>query len=256
MKTQDITRALRNASTPAARLAAWQNRPLYSRRKLIADYYDKTATPAARRKARIASEGPELSSPDAEKPLLWLSGTKDPTLADWTAGRDFLTHRGWYADEYQDETLETYAVILKAFPRLVFYAVMSCGGLRVELSEWEEIDFSASGYRSADCPDEARREAAKEIIRSNDSSTQREAENECEYQHKWGIERDIEENKETLATLRGEIRALAHELKTLCPSTLAASYPVAAKALRLGLQGLLRDRRGLMAENAKLAASL
>lgn len=266
MKTTDITRALRNASRPAARLAKWQapgygGRPSLSARlaglrEYLAKPYHAGENLATARKAQIDATGPELSSPDAEKPLLWLSGTKDPALQDWTAGRDFLNHRGWYVDQYQDETLETYAVTLKSFPRRVFYAVKgSCNGdLRVELSDWEEIDFSECGsdYQAAD----ARREAAKEIIRSNDSSTQREAENSQEYYRKDQVERDIEENKETLATLRGEIRALAHELKTLCPSALAMDYPAAGKAVIASLRSLLSERRELMAENVKLAASL
>jgi hypothetical protein len=254
MKTTDITRALRNSATPAARLAAWQDMPLWKRRKSLAEYYNKNATLAARRRSLIAGIGPELSAPDAEKPLLWISGTKDPALADWTAGRDFLDHRGWFADDYQDETLETYAVTLKAFPRLMFYAVKSDGGLRVELSDWEAVDFSEceSEYQA----DEARRECAKEIICSNDSSTDYEAKESQEYYRKDGAEFDIAENKATLKTLRGEIRALCHELKTLCQSSMSDLYPVAAKAVRDSLKTLLRERRELMERNHELAASL
>ena len=147
---------------------------------------------------------------------------------------------------------------LARFPHLLFYAVKdSCSGdLRVNLGEWEEIDFSPSGYRSADCPQDAIQDAARSLVRSYDSTTEREAEESREYYHKDQIERDIEENKETLKGLRSEIRALAHELKTLYQSSMSDLYPVAAKALRDSLRSLLADRRELMESNHKLTASL
>lgn len=255
MKTSHILSALHNATTPAARLAAWQNRHTANRRKTL-----ESAAPGEKlslRRSIINSTGPELSAPEAEKPLLWLSRESDPEVLETYAGRDCgLDHRGWYSDNYQDETLETYAVRLKRFPRLLFYAVKdSCNGdFRVHLDEWEEIDFSEceSDYQAQD----AIQDAAKSLVRSYDSTTQREAEESQEYYRRDQVERDMEENKETLATLRGEIRALAHELKALCPSALAIDYPAAGKALRDGLKTLLRERRELMATNARLAASL
>jgi len=252
MKTHHIVSALRNSASPAARLATWQSRPLYSRRKTL-----ESASPGEKlslRRSTVSHHGPELSAPNAVSPLLWLSGESDPQIADWTAGRDFLNHRGWFADEFQDATMETYAVTLKALPHLVFYAVKSDGGLRVELAEWQEIDFSecGSGYDA----DEARREAAKEIIRANDSSTEWEAEESQEYYRKDRVENDISENKETLKSLRHEIRALAHELKSLCPSKLATDYPAAGKAVLASLRTLLAERRELMVTNEELTASL
>lgn len=256
MKTTNIIATLRNAATPAARLAAWQNKHISNRRRSMADYYDETSTLAERRRALIASTGPELSSPDAENPLLW-ADENSPEILDSYAGRDCgLDHRGWYTDDFQDETLETYAVRLTRFPHLLFYAVLdSCDeGLRVHLDEWEEIDFSECGSDYG--MSEAIKDSARQVVRSNDSTTEREAEESREYYRKDQVERDIAENKETLASLRHEIRALAHELKTLCPSSLAIDYPAAANALRDSLKSLLKDRRELTATNANLAASL
>jgi hypothetical protein len=257
MKTENIIRAMRNASSPAARLASWQDRPLFRRRESLATYYDKTATLASRRSSLIASQGPELSAPDAEKPLLWAS-LKSPEILDAFAGRDFLAHMGWYSDQWQDETLETYAIRLTRFPRLLFYGVRDSmsGDFRIRLDEWEEIDFSASGYRSADCPEDAIHDAAKSLVRSYDSTTQYEAEESCEFYRKDQVERDIEENRETLKTLRHEIRELARELKTICPSPIALDYPAARKALRAALVSLLADRREIMETNSKLASEL
>lgn len=256
MKTIDITRALRNATSPAARLADWQGRPLFRRRESMASYYVKTARLTERRKARLSDSGPELSSPEAENPLLWCS-KESPEILETFAGRDHgLDHCGWYTDDFQSETLETYAIRLTRFPRLLFYAVLDlCNGdFRVRLDEWEEIDFSEceSEYDVSD----AVSDAARQLVRSYDRTTEREAEESREYYRKEGIERDIQENKENLKGLRGEIRALAHELKTLCPSPLAVNYPAAGKALRDSLRSLLADRRELMESNHKLAASL
>lgn len=254
MNTSHVVSALRNAASPRARLAAWQSRPLFRRIKTL-----ESSAPCERLSLRasiIQSTGPELSAPEAEKPLLWLSGDSDPEILESWAGRDFLDHRGWFTDEFQEGTLETYAVRLKRFPRLIFYAVRSSdsGDLKVYLDEWEEIDFSdcQSDYDSSD----AVKDCAKEVIRGNESTTQRQAEEEVEYQRKWQIEADIEENKETLKTLRHSIRSLAHELKTLCPSPMAADFPAAASALRASLKSLLRDRSRIMEKNQELAASL
>lgn len=266
MKTSHILAALRNASSPAARLAAWQSpvyrerssapQHLHTLREALAKPYYERETLRSLRASRINSKGPELSSPEAENPLLWLSGESDPEVLSTTPGRDFLNHCGWYADQYQDETLETYAVILKRFPRLVFYGVLdSCNdNIRVHLDEWQGIDFSEcqSDYDAED----ARREACKEVIRSNDSSTQHEAEESVEYQRKWRLENDLEENRETLKTLRQSIRALCRELKTLCPGNLPQSFPAAASAVRASLAAMLAERETLISENAKLRESI
>jgi hypothetical protein len=254
MKTDTITRAFRASATPAARLAAWQNKTLAFRRKSLADYYVKTATLEERRNARIAATGPVISAPDADEPILWLSSKHSPMIADFMAGRDALKHSGWYCDEFQDDTLETYAVRLRAFPRLIFYAVMSCGGLRVELSEWEEIDFSkCESERDAD---DARDDCARDLIRDYDSATESTAEDEMEFHRVDRVEFDITENRERLKILRSEIRELCRELKTLCPSALAMNYPAAGKAVFSALSSLLGERRELMTENENLAARI
>jgi hypothetical protein len=263
MKTETIVRAMRNASSPAARLASWQA-PGYAMRSPLAGNLAtiqaakyRGDTLAEKRASLITSQGPEMSAPDAEHPLLWAS-PKSREILDAFAGRDFLKHRGWYSDQWQDETLETYAIRLSRFPRLLFYAVKDSmsGDFRIRLDEWEEIDFSTSGYRSADCPEDAIQDAAKSLVRSYDSTTGREAEDSCEYYRKDQVEWDIEENRETMKTLRHEIRQLARELKTLCPSALASSYPAAGKAILASLRSLLADRRELMETNSKLAAEL
>lgn len=256
MKTQFILAAFRNAATPAARLAAWQNRHPVNRRKSLADYYVKTATLAERRTARIKASGPELSLPGAENPFLWLSGDNDPEVLETFAGRGFLKHQGWFSYDGEQDTLETYAIRLKRFPRLMFYAVKDSmsGDLRVRLDEWEEIDFSEC---SCDWEaTEAVKECANDLVRSNDSSTEREAEKSREYYERDRREQEIEENKNELKTLRGKIRALAHELKSLCPSPAAKEYPAAASALRASLAAMLRERGRLMELNQELAASL
>jgi len=248
MKTSHIVSTLRSAATPAARLAAWQALPLYARRKRLAGS-------RGTRHELINAMGPELSSPEANSPLLWVSEESPEVNRVW-AGDKFLNHSGWYTDEFQDETLETCAVRLSRFPRLMFYAVRESmsGDFKVCLDEWQEIDFSECGseYHIESSLDDA----AKAIIRGNDSTTERLAENECDYQRKWRIENDISENRETLKTLRGEIRALARELKRLCPLPLVTDYPAAASALRGKLANMLHERAELFATNQKLAASL
>lgn len=266
MKTKNIEAAFRNAATPAACLAAWQS-PLWGQRPIagklaqiresMAAPYGGNPTLAEARRALIAAQCPELSGPEAESPILWVSERSPEVLATY-AGRDFLNHRGWYTmdDGMDGETYETYAVQLARFPGLMFYAVKdSCNGdLRVMLEDWEEIDFSDAGcdYHA----DEARSEAARSVVRSNDRTTEREAGESRDYYRKDQAERDIEENRETLAALRSEIRDLCRELKALCPSTLAGTYPAAAKAVRRALGDLLADRRRLMDENETLAQSI
>lgn len=187
-------------------------------------------------RALIDSQGPELSSPESPEAYLW-----DPKTLDEFPGREFLKHRGWYSDQFQGETLETYAVRLPEFPRLVFYAVKDSlgGSLRVHLEDWEEIDG------------EDVEAAARSIVRGCDSATERQAEESREYYEAEDRKSRIEENRQSLKSLRGEIRALAAELKRLCP--MAGEYPAAAAAARSTLKRLLAERVGLMAENRELA---
>jgi hypothetical protein len=267
MKTKNIEATFRNAVTPAARLAAWQAPGYGGRSPLAGNLHtirERMAAPyacnpsfAEARAALIAAQGPELSSPEAESPILWVSECS-PEVMDAHAGRDFLDHRGWYMDEDLDGTLETYAVQLARFPGLMFYAVKDSynGDFRVMLEDWEEIDYSDAGSEYCTPPEDCVAEAARAVVRSNDSSTEREAEEARVYYLKDQAERDIEENRETLAALRSEIRDLCRELKALCPSPLAGTYPAAAKAIRRALGDLLADRRRLMDENETLAASI
>lgn len=252
MKTKHIVSALRAAATPAARLAAWQALPLYVRRKRLTESGGTIAKP---RRELINAMGPELSSPEADNPLLWVSEESPEVSRVWTGG-EFLAHEGWYTDEFQDGTFQTCAVRLTRFPRLMFYAVMSSmtDDLKVCLDEWLEIDFSECG--SEYHIKSALEDAAGEVIRCNDYATQKEAEDEREYQRRWRIENDISENRNTLKTLRGEIRALARELKRLCPSPLAGEYPAATSAVRGKLSDMLRRRAELFAANRELAAEL
>ena len=254
MKTENIVAAFRHASAPASRLAAWQSRHPARRLRELRERM-APATLADDRREAIAAEGPELSSPEAERPLLW-SAVDGDEIREAYAGRIALDHHGWFSDNFEDETLETYAVRLERFPHLLFYAVRDSmnGDLRIALDEWEEIDFSdcESDYHVAD----AIRDAAKSLIRSYDSTTEDDAEESREYYRKDAAENEIAENRETLATLRRSIVALAREVRELCASPTAQRYPAAAQALRERLAEMLRERSDLISENLKLQASL
>jgi hypothetical protein len=240
MKTNHIIRALRNSTAPQSKLAAWQslhvsNRLRRIRERRSKDYHAGESLADARR-ALINQQGPELSSLESPEAYLW-----DPATLDEYPGRQFLSHRGWYCDQYQCDTLETYAVRLPEFPRLMFYAVKNSlgGSLRVHLEDWEEIDGDDT---------EA---AARSIVRGCDSATEGQAEESREYYEAEDRKSRIEENRQALKNLRGEIRSLAAELKRLCP--MAGEYPAAAAAVKRSLKRLLAERVDLMEENAKLA---
>ena len=240
MKTQYIIQAFRNAASPRARLAAWQNLTLAHRRRLMARTYRPASLTDARRQC-IAAMGPELSAPESAKVFLW---GESEVEHEWE-GRTFLNHRGWYSmDEMIGATIETCAVRLKRFPRLLFYAVRDndSGSLRVMLEDWEEI----AGGEAEDC--------ARSLIRSYDSATEREAEECREYFERDQLEQEMEGNRETLARLRGNIRALVRDIRALCPAVL--EYPAAAAALHSSLVGMLRERETLISRNREITAAL
>jgi hypothetical protein len=279
MKTNDITRAMRNASTPAARLASWQAIPVSKRLAAIRDrlapgQYTSSCmiqgTPDMKQwrnalmndPAFYLAPVPYVYTDEKGNAGLTLESLDSPLVADyWDPETDrtlerSIGHTGWYADEYYSETIRPAVVELKRFPGILFAAtVESMGGMiAVDLTTWETVDF-------ADCQSDydagtARHDCARSVIQSADSIAQRMAEDSREYYRKDQVERDIEENRETLKTLRHEIRELARELKTLCPSALASEYPAAGKAVLASLRSLLADRRELMTANEKLAASL
>ena len=283
MKTKHIVSALRAAATPAARLAAWQAVPIRKRLEALrarlapggCTYACNVPMPANPRDAKLADWRRAL----IHDPAFYLASVPDVyTSADggaaWTFEsfdspevrrawdckdrecRTWLDHNGWFTDEFQSETIRAAVVELVRFPGVLFAAtVESCGGtISVDLTTWETVDFSDCGsdYDAED----SRRETARSVMRSADSTAESLAEDEREYQRKWRIENDISENRETLKTLRGEIRALARELKRLCPSPLAGEYPAAASAVRGKLSDMLRERAELFAENQKLATEL
>lgn len=279
MTTTNIVRAFRNSTTPAACLAAWQNngtrRNLATLRKHLAPGYPchpcgfpAAPTTADWHKALIYNRAfnsgtPEMSSPEAKAPLLWLAGESDREIMNCWAGRKFLDHRGWYTcDDMIEWTIETYAVRLRRFPKLMFYATkQGDDSFCLYLDDWEEIDFS--DCQSSYDADSAVEDAACSIIRSYDSTTENNAEEQREFYEqdqreqrefyeKDQREQQIAENREELKGIRESARRLISELRELCP-TLGEKYPAAQEAVQSALRGLLRDRRDLIEENIELA---
>lgn len=255
--TTNIVRALRNSTAPAACLAAWQNkgtrRNLATLRKEQSKTYNAGKTIMELRAQRLKyNDGPEMSSPEADAPLLWLAGESDREILDCWAGRKFLDHRGWYTmDDTFGETIETYAVRLRRFPHLMFYATkQDDDNFCLHLQDWEEIDFSECG--SSYDADSAVEDAARSLIRSCDSTTENNAEEQREYYEKYQREQQIAENQESLTHVRESARRLISELRELCP-TLGEKYPAAQEAVQRTLRGLLRERRDLIANNIELA---
>lgn len=270
MKTAEILRHFRNRTTHAARLARWQRLPLAARLAAIREHErpgypcrpcnsPATMTRADWRKALIDdpafshAKGPELSSPESESPYLWTHEDGPEILQAWP-GRDFLSHCGWHTDDEGRDTLEAYAVQLEAFPGLIFEAIRESvsGGLRVNLNDWQAIDYSDAG--SEYDADAAREEAARDAIRSADSTAEHDAEEEREFQAEEDRKRQAEEAREELATNRAQVRAIIADLRRLCPSDLPTTYPAAAQAVRDRLADLLRDRRDTLDNLRNLTA--
>lgn len=262
MKTTDPARYFRNLDTPAARLARWQDfRPLRIHRaaarleelRALPDYAGTTL--AARRAYAMTNRdpAPELSDPDAAAPYLW-TNEGHPAIANFWPGRDFLRHRGWYTDQHEDETLEACAVILADFPRLIFAAIRCSlsDTVRVLLDDWQEIDFSeaACSYSTR----EARDEAARDTIRSADSTAEREADDERRYQAEEDRKRQAEEARDDLKRNRTTVRALIADLRELCAGPIPSMYPAAASAVKRQLADLLRDRSDLFDQLKTLEA--
>lgn len=282
MKTSDIIRGLRNSATLAARLASWQSIPTAKRLAAIREkmapgypcYACNVPMPANPKDATIADWRRALIHDPAfylaPVPYVWESengrdiGLQLESLHDSRILREWdckdnprwIGHSGWYTDEFCDETIRPAVIELARFPGVLFAATIdSCAGMvSVDLTTWEAIDFSEceSDYDA----ESAREETAQSVMRSADSIAENLAEDEREYQRKWRIENDIETNRETLKSLRQSIRALASELKSLCPSPMAGSYPAAAAALRQSLASMLGERSRLMRKNRELAESL
>lgn len=233
MKTKHIESTFRNVS----KLAIWQSYGVHRRLKQIRDRlaqsYHKGESLADARRSLIAYCGPEMSAPETKEPFLWLSGAEDPEVCDVWAGSKFLDHRGWFTDSFQSETIETMAVCLKRFPKLVFYGVKSEGGIRVHLAEFEEVGDSID-------------DAVKEIIRSNDSTTEREAEESVEENDRWNAEQRKEEAKSELVNVRGQVRALIADLRKACP--MVGEYPAIFTASRETLNSLLAQAETLRTE--------
>ena len=244
MKTTDITRALRNRTAHAARLARWQSRRPTAQLAALRALPSYAGTTLAARRAYALTNydtGPELSAPEAESPTLW-TNEEGPGVRRLWAGRDFLNPRGWYTDQFQDETLEAYAVQLADFPGLIFEATRDSmsGTVRVYLEDFHAIDYRDSNcdYNAA----EMRADTARDAIRSADSTAEREAEKYRDYQAEEDRKRQAEEARDDLKRNRATVRALIQDLRGLCPTDLPATYPAAASAVKRQLADLLQDR--------------
>lgn len=258
MKTTDITRYFRNDTTPTARLARWQNRHATSRGALaflrsLPSYAGETLAERRTYALSYRDQGPELSAPEADLDALWIDDVKtSPLVTNYWQGRTFLSHQGWYTSEDCHETLEAYAVQLAAFPGLIFEAMhdSSGGSTRVILNWNHAPNFNAHGRY----PEDAREEAAREAIRSADSTTRRQAEEERDFLEKEDRKQEAEENRQALAYNRQNIRSLIRDLRQLCKTSLPNDYPEAARAVRLHLRGLLNNRNELMTAIRELTA--
>jgi len=275
MNTSTIVRAFTNSATPAARLAAWQALPIGQRLaairkhttpgypcRPIAFWEIKSPTRAQWRQALIHDPAFQLAPvPMVHETTLHSLRLDSKEIANYWHGGTFLRHDGWFVDEDEqgDEVFMPYAVQLARFPGFIFEVISDPWNdevVDVDLSTGAEIGYHPASVWSESTAEGYRHAAAGTAIRRADYTAQRRAEREREFQAKSRIESDIEENRETLKTLRSEIRALAHELKALCPSPMTASYPAAARALRQSLQTLLSDRRELLSRNSRLAVNL
>ena len=244
MKTKHIVQSLRNV--PA--LMSWGNLHIKNRLRMIRErkgksYYAGESLQDAR-KALIATRTPELSAPESKEVYLWLESESDSEVSDFWQGRKFLDHRGWFTDSFQDETIETCAVRLVRFPKLVFYAVKSEGGIRVHLDEWEEIDYSdtCSDYQAGDTVEYS----AKSIIQGNDSTTRREAKESVEENERWHAEQRKAEAKSELASVRADVRNLIADLRKACPAL--GEYPAIVNSVRVSLRKMLAQAETLRTE--------
>lgn len=251
MKTKHIESAYRNSTTPAARLAAWQNngtrRNLARIRAELGKSWNAGKTLAELRAERLHYTGPEMSSPDSDTPLLWLAGENDPEILQFWEGRTYLRHRGWFTmDEDCGDTLETCAVRLARYPHLIFYVTRDNGGdaLCCHLAEFELIDYSQT--RSDYQADDARYYAAREIIRSNDPTTARAAKESRDYYEADQKEQRAEQIKEELQGIRDDARRLIGELRELCPTL--GNFPTVAATLRAALRRMMTERNNLIEE--------
>jgi hypothetical protein len=243
-KLAAIARALRNRTSKAATLARWHRlRPAAQLANLrsLPSYAGETLAERRAYRLRVYHSGPELSAPDAETPILW-TNTDSPEILDAYPGREFLKHRGWHTDDDERETIEAYAAILADFPGLIFEAVReSCsGGIRVDLSTASAIDYSEadSDYNAS----EAREDAARETVRAADSTAERDAERERDYQDTEWHRASLEEARADLADNRAKFRRLRCELRKLCTPAMREIYPAAADAIRAQVKAILRRR--------------
>ena len=275
MKTTDPARYFRNAASPAARLARWQepsfHRPNFragieplsaidsrlAQIRKLPDYAGKTLAERRRYLIQNDAAGPELSSPDADAALLWIDDLDaSPLVASHWQGGEFLDHRGWFTDDFQEDTLEACAVQLKAFPHLIFEAIRNStgGSVCVYLEDFHAIDYSdaENNYDAGD----AVKEAAKDAIRSADSTAEHQAEKERLYQAEEDRKRQAEEARADLDRNRATARALIADLRQICPTDLPASYPAAAAAIRAQVAAILHRRRETLDTIAEHKAAL
>ena len=275
LKTSDIIRALRNRITPAVKLASWQNGGIYKPlqnnlsciREELKKSWNASETLASMRRELIDQQEsangciPEMSSPEAERPLLWLS-KYSPLVNAWVKSESVLDHNGWYCDDVCQDVIfgiavECIAVELRDYPGIFFEGTIQDemdGSGCIDLNKPHYVDYTGCG--SEWDRDDARQKARRQCIYSADQTARITANEEREYRSKESKENELAEMEETVVTLRKVICNLARELKPLCLAGKADSYPLIAQLLRNTLKSLNTKRKDALYQIANLRKEL
>lgn len=150
----------------------------------------------------------ELAEKDG---VLWADENSPEISAVWR-GKD---HHGWFIDDFCNTTVETLAVQLIRFPRMLFYAVKHSDEKSLCIHLRSSIDIDYAGCENERHASDAVEETATELISYYDRKTQAAAEASLEILRVDNVKDQISENEDEIAALESAIKTLSASLATL-----------------------------------------
>ena len=153
-----------------------------------------------------------------DRKYMWLDSHKDaPNIRNFAHADECarIDHRGWFADDYQDETIRGTVTVMRLGKWAYIVAGVTYSNCDCDSLHWDSIEKVPAREAWDDRGDktDALEEAMRSIAYQADSIAERTAEENREAWQKDQAEQAIEGLRDDITTARIAIRTLAKEIK-------------------------------------------
>ena len=153
-----------------------------------------------------------------DRKYMWLDSHQDaPNIRHFAHADECarLNHRGWFADDYQEETIRGTVTVMRLGKWAYIVAGVTYSNSDCAALYWDSIEKmpAREAWDERGDKTDALEQAMRDIAHQADSIAERNAEKDREAWQKDQAEQAIEGLREDIATARTTIRTLAKEIK-------------------------------------------